>query len=154
MICVGFTSHWRELKGFRTQMKLAGEILDKRRKDVQSAEMNDKGRCHEVKVTGHLTRPRFQTETGVPFFFCASMFCKSVTVNWKKSLNRFRSNLVTMSGTYRYKDLTSTFNFASFFASRPFLASFILRSWRWKWNVPPKRRLTYDGLHSVISQNT
>jgi hypothetical protein len=36
--------------------------------------------------------------------------------------------------------------------SRWFLACLILRTWRWRRNVPPKRRLTFDGLHGVISQ--
>jgi hypothetical protein len=32
------------------------------------------------------------------------------------------------------------------------LARLIFRSWRWKRNVPPKRQLTINGLHGVISQ--
>jgi hypothetical protein len=28
----------------------------------------------------------------------------------------------------------------------------ILRPWRWRWHVPPKRRLTFNWLHGVISQ--
>jgi hypothetical protein len=28
----------------------------------------------------------------------------------------------------------------------------ILRSWRWRRYVPPKRRLTFNGLHGIISQ--
>jgi hypothetical protein len=31
-------------------------------------------------------------------------------------------------------------------------ACLILRPWRWRWHVPPKRRLTFNGLHGVISQ--
>jgi hypothetical protein len=27
-----------------------------------------------------------------------------------------------------------------------------LRPWIWRWHVPPKRRLTFNGLHGVISQ--
>jgi hypothetical protein len=38
--------------------------------------------------------------------------------------------------------------------SRWFLARLILRPWRWRWKVFPKRRLTSNGLHGVISQNT
>jgi hypothetical protein len=33
-----------------------------------------------------------------------------------------------------------------------FLAQLIIRPWRWKQYVPPKRRLTLNGLHGVISQ--
>jgi hypothetical protein len=31
------------------------------------------------------------------------------------------------------------------------LARLTLKPWRWKWHVPPKRRLTYSGLHGIIS---
>jgi hypothetical protein len=34
-----------------------------------------------------------------------------------------------------------------------FLARLIFRLWKWRRNVPPKRRLTFTGLHGVISQN-
>jgi hypothetical protein len=37
-------------------------------------------------------------------------------------------------------------------ASCWFLASFILQPRRWRQHVPPKRRLTINGLHGVISQ--
>jgi hypothetical protein len=36
--------------------------------------------------------------------------------------------------------------------SRWFLARLILRPWRWRRHVLPKRRLTFNGLHGVISQ--
>jgi hypothetical protein len=36
--------------------------------------------------------------------------------------------------------------------SRWYLARIILRSWRWIRYVPSKRRLTFNGLHSVIPQ--
>jgi hypothetical protein len=36
--------------------------------------------------------------------------------------------------------------------SRWFLARLIPRPWRWRRHVPPKRRLTFNGLHFVISQ--
>jgi hypothetical protein len=35
--------------------------------------------------------------------------------------------------------------------SRLYLARFILRPWRWRRYIPPKRRLTFNGLHGVIS---
>jgi hypothetical protein len=38
--------------------------------------------------------------------------------------------------------------------NREFLAWLILRPWRCRRYVPPKRRLTFDGLHGVISQKT
>jgi hypothetical protein len=37
-------------------------------------------------------------------------------------------------------------------ASRSFLAWIILLPWRERWHVPPKRRLTFNGLHGVMSQ--
>jgi hypothetical protein len=33
-----------------------------------------------------------------------------------------------------------------------FLAWFILRPWRWRRLFPPKRRLSFNGLHGVVSQ--
>jgi hypothetical protein len=39
-------------------------------------------------------------------------------------------------------------------ASSWFLAWLILRPWRWRRYVRPKRRLTFNGLHGVISQQT
>jgi hypothetical protein len=36
--------------------------------------------------------------------------------------------------------------------SRWFLAWLILRPWRWRWYVPPKRQLTFNRLHSIIFQ--
>jgi hypothetical protein len=36
--------------------------------------------------------------------------------------------------------------------SRLFLSWFFLRPWRWRRYIPPKRRLTFIGLHDVISQ--
>jgi hypothetical protein len=36
--------------------------------------------------------------------------------------------------------------------TNPLLPPAILRHWRWKRYVPPKRRLTFNGLHRVISQ--
>jgi hypothetical protein len=38
--------------------------------------------------------------------------------------------------------------------SRCFLVWFILRPWRWRKHVPPKRRLTFNRLHSIISDKT
>jgi hypothetical protein len=35
-----------------------------------------------------------------------------------------------------------------------FLAWINIRSWRWRRQVPPKRRLTFNGLHRVISLKT
>jgi hypothetical protein len=45
-------------------------------------------------------------------------------------------------------------NSACLLISRRFLAWLILRPWRWRWYVPPKRLLTSIGLHGVISQRT
>jgi hypothetical protein len=37
---------------------------------------------------------------------------------------------------------------------RCFIARLILQSWRWRRHVSPKRRLTFNGVHGVISQKT
>jgi hypothetical protein len=42
--------------------------------------------------------------------------------------------------------------FASYLLSRWVLAWLILRPWRWRRHGAPKRRLTLNGLHAVISQ--
>jgi hypothetical protein len=39
-------------------------------------------------------------------------------------------------------------------ASRSFLAWLILRTWRWRRYVQPKCWLTFNGLHSAVSQKT
>jgi hypothetical protein len=39
-------------------------------------------------------------------------------------------------------------------ASRWFLVWFIFWSWRWRRHVSPKRRVTFSGVHGVISQKT
>jgi hypothetical protein len=39
-------------------------------------------------------------------------------------------------------------------ASRWFLAWLTVRRSRWRWHITPKRRLTFNGLHGVISQKT
>jgi hypothetical protein len=36
--------------------------------------------------------------------------------------------------------------------SRWFLARLILRPWRWRRHIPPKCRLTFNGLYGIISQ--
>jgi hypothetical protein len=48
----------------------------------------------------------------------------------------------------------SQFNLSSacHLLSRWFLARLILRPWRWRRCVPPKRRLAFSGLHGIISQ--
>jgi hypothetical protein len=50
------------------------------------------------------------------------------------------------------------FGLANYPACHCLLASFLLnlflRPWRWRRYVPPKRRLTLNGLHGVISQKT
>jgi hypothetical protein len=38
--------------------------------------------------------------------------------------------------------------------SRWFLVWLIFRPWKWRWYVHPKRRLTFKGLHSIITQKT
>jgi uncharacterized membrane protein YjgN (DUF898 family) len=38
--------------------------------------------------------------------------------------------------------------------SRRFLVWLILRSWRWRRHVSPKRQLTFNGFHGVISHKT
>jgi hypothetical protein len=48
----------------------------------------------------------------------------------------------------RYQSQSSAFHLLSSW----YLAWLILRPWRWRRYVPPKRRFTFNGLHGVISQ--
>jgi hypothetical protein len=47
----------------------------------------------------------------------------------------------------------STVSIACYLLSRWFLARLILPFWRWKWHVPPKHQLTFNGLHGIIYNN-
>jgi hypothetical protein len=79
-------------------------------------------------------------------------------------------NLTTQAKCYFFCDITPCTPFASkltfrrimslpsselcfLSAWRCFLAWLILHPWRWRQNVPPIRRLTFKGLHGIISQN-
>jgi hypothetical protein len=48
--------------------------------------------------------------------------------------------------------LGGTYRSVCHLLSRWFLAELIRRPWRWRRYVPPKRRLTFNGLHGVITQ--
>jgi hypothetical protein len=54
-------------------------------------------------------------------------------------------------GTYR-RHLQDRRIIAYHLISLCFLAQLILRRWRWSRHIPLKRRLTFNGLHGVISQ--
>jgi hypothetical protein len=56
------------------------------------------------------------------------------------------------TGTYRLHLQSKTRYLLS--ASCWFLSWNTLAPWRWRRHVPPKRRLTFNGLHGVISQQT
>jgi hypothetical protein len=53
--------------------------------------------------------------------------------------------------THRYVRRFGKVGAACHLLSRWFLARLIPRPWRWRRYFPPKRRLTYNGLHGVIS---
>jgi hypothetical protein len=70
---------------------------------------------------------------------------------------------VISSGIYRHvvrwkwtdvseEHVTSIFSKVLIATSRLFLAFLILRPWKWRLHVSPKSRLTFNGLHGVISQ--
>jgi hypothetical protein len=48
--------------------------------------------------------------------------------------------------------IASIFGYAYHLLSRWFHAGLIFRPWRWRQCVPPKRRLTFNGLHRIIFQ--
>jgi hypothetical protein len=50
--------------------------------------------------------------------------------------------------------LSSETKLCFLFASCWFPSWLILRFWRWRWNVSPKCRLTFNGLYDVVSQKT
>jgi hypothetical protein len=64
-----------------------------------------------------------------------------------KNLPTFRRNISPPSLESKNKPSSACHMF-----SRLFLARLILLSWRWRRHVPPKRWLTFNGLHGVISQ--
>jgi hypothetical protein len=51
-------------------------------------------------------------------------------------------------------DIMSCSQLICYLLSPWFLARLILRPWRYRRYVPPKRRLTFSGLHDVMSQKT
>jgi hypothetical protein len=75
-------------------------------------------------------------------------------------INCFNKCVATVEKNYGLKILPGGKNCTIFWditpclstASRWLLARLILRPWRWRRYVPPKRRLTFNGLHGVISQ--
>jgi hypothetical protein len=62
-----------------------------------------------------------------------------------KAKPTFRRNMSPPSSVSKNKP-------SSLLLSRWFLARLILRPWRWRRQVPLKRRLTFNGLQGVISQ--
>jgi hypothetical protein len=71
-----------------------------------------------------------------------SIELKTTTVFW--DITRCSPFKVSrrFGGTYRLHLLAFTLVFCSL----------ILRPWRWRRYIPPKRRLTFNGLHCIISQ--
>jgi hypothetical protein len=53
-----------------------------------------------------------------------------------------------------FYSIYQTFFHQEFYFLRWFLAWLILWPNRWRWNVPPKRQLTFNELHSIIYQKT
>jgi hypothetical protein len=87
-------------------------------------------------------------------------------VGWWPSLNAWVEHKATSIKSYIFWDITpcsplkvnrrfgGTCRLQQSFlpSSLWFLAWFILQSWRWRRHVPPKRLLTFNGLHAVVSQ--
>jgi hypothetical protein len=97
-------------------------------------------------VSSHITHsPKLILSLNSTIFWDI-MLCSPLSVNWR------------FGGTYRLhlqgrriswaRDHSS----ACFLLSCRFLARLILGPWRWRRQVPPKRRLTFNGLHGVISK--
>jgi hypothetical protein len=75
--------------------------------------------------------------------------CGPMKVNWR------------FGGTYRHhlRDLIirkarNQHEVGSKLCFAWFLVRLILRPWRWRWYIPPKRWLTFNNLHGIISQKT
>jgi hypothetical protein len=82
-------------------------------------------------------------------FFLIRFVCAMCKQTAGDSLMRFSISASILNRQCRNIDKDS---FACHLISRRFLARLILRPWRWRRYVPPKRRLTFSGLHGVISQ--
>jgi hypothetical protein len=63
----------------------------------------------------------------------------------------FLSGKTTHRSDRRFKKL---FSLCLLLASRRFLSWLVFQPWRWKRNVPPKSRLSFNELRGVISQKT
>jgi hypothetical protein len=72
------------------------------------------------------------------------------------SYGRAKGNWVTLFQFPSISYINPDFRLADYSAwhllSRCFLAQLIFQPWRWRRNVPPKRGLTLNELHGVISQ--
>jgi hypothetical protein len=84
------------------------------------------------------------TNETLNFLLKSTVFLDKTLCTALKVSRRFR-------GTYR---LNLQGGSAYHLLSRWFLSCFILRPWRLKRYVPPKRPLIFNGLHGVISQKT
>jgi hypothetical protein len=83
----------------------------------------------------HVSAARcFSTNCALGTFPCSET-CPMVT---------FCSLTLIMMKSTVFWDITS--------CSHACLARLIIRPWRWRWHVSPKRRFTFNGLHGVRSQ--
>jgi hypothetical protein len=88
-----------------------------------------------------------------------SLNVEKVFGNDRKKSDKTQSRLITWNASVQNTRILSfrllhkneadlTFHLLSSW----FLARLILRAWRWRWYVPLKLWLTFNGLHGVISQ--
>lgn len=64
----------------------------------------------------------------------------------------YASTYIHLNCSTQYSGYTTSEYAACHLLSRRFLAWLILRRWRWKKHVHPKRPLSFDGLHGDLSQ--
>jgi hypothetical protein len=85
-----------------------------------------------------------------PIFFGGPKSYKTRTLRRDANsflIEQFSSGMYTYCRVIRWKSTDIS-------EERCFLAWLILRPWWWRWHAPPKRRLTFSGLHGVMTQKT
>jgi hypothetical protein len=120
--------------------------------------------------------PSAKSEHVVYAWWCTSIFCSSCEMAsklfyhyfWDTLYYKFRNKIIYVYILFRptekavlllFKILNNILFFWSVIYVVPFeklvpSRALILLSWRWRWYISPKRRLTFNGLHDVISQKT
>jgi hypothetical protein len=99
---------------------------------------------HSCYILCHMIMKVFHGKHGSNQYYCTEGIIKS-TIFWDITPCSPLKVNQCFRGTYRLhlQDLLSHWYLA-----------WLIRPWRWRQHVPPKRWLTFNGLHSIISHKT